>query len=101
MDNKNDHLVSRRTWDFTQSLEYNLRATPEALDRYVNIVPHEITAYPKWSQIGLDQWIRFGAGNTFGIILLISTCGPAVFVMYMSQPIVSTFSSQPPFSLLN
>jgi hypothetical protein len=78
-----------RKWDPNQPAEDNFRATPEALDRYLNIVPADITAYPEWKEIDRQQWSRFVSGHTFGLLFVWCTTGPAIYVMYMAEPVVS------------
>jgi len=80
-----------RTWDLSLSPEENMwPASVEVQDGYVSIDVKHLTAYPEWSEIGCAQWILFAAGNLFGLALQWGTCGPAIWVMYFSPPVVSS-----------
>jgi hypothetical protein len=68
------------------------RITPEELDNSLNIRPQGITAYPTWSQIGIEQWRVFALGAVFGLLVLWCTCGPSLYVLYTTPPVVSGVS---------
>jgi len=66
--------------------------TAEVLDSSLNIEPAKITAYPEWGQINAIQWITFVLGYIFGLLVVWCTCGPALFVLYTTPPVVSCFT---------
>jgi hypothetical protein len=78
-----------RIWDPSQSPEFNLAGSADALDRYLGDATSMLTAYPEWSEIGWEHWARFVYGNIFGLIVQWGTSGPSIWVMYFSPPIVS------------
>jgi hypothetical protein len=88
-----DQTRSCVKWDSILSPEENMRGTAAEMDRYLEIDPSTLTAYPEWRDISWGQWIRFAIGNLFGIIVLWGTSGPAIYIMYFSPPVVRCRSS--------
>jgi hypothetical protein len=83
--------ISRtRTWDPRLPPKDIMRTSPEALDRYTGINVRGLKAYPEWKEISWGQWIRFSVANLFGLALQWGACGPAIWVMYFSPPVVSS-----------
>jgi hypothetical protein len=78
-----------KTWDSTAPPENNLRGSPRALDRYLELDVTSLTAYPEWKEITRSQWIRFISANIFGLVVQWGTSGPAIYVMFYSPPVVS------------